>query len=645
MGKSVTQKIIESHLVSGHFKPGEINKLKVDQVLLQDATGTMACMEFEMLGIPRVKVDFAIVYIDHNMLQLDHRNPEDHIFLKDFAAKYGIHYSRPGNGICHQVHTERFAKPGILLIGANSHTPTSGAVGCLAIGVGGLDAAIAMAGYPFELETQKIVAVHLTGKLPPWVSSKDIILEMLRKLTVKGGIGKIYEFTGPSVSDLTVTQRATICNMITELGATSAVFPSDEQTRRFLRWQQREEDFIELLPDPDARYDEEMVIELDKLEPLIAKPHSPDNVVPVREVEGTKAVQVCIGSSVNSWYENIAVPAEIVSKGGVHHDLVMTVSPGSRQILNMITKTGVLTKLLLAGARILEPACGPCVGMGQAPPEGGVSVRTFNRNFKGRSGTINDLVYLCSPEVAGATALKGVITDPRNLGDPPIVEIPDAIIDDSLIIKPLGPEEASSITIRRGKNIVPPPPEVPLPERIEGRVLIKLGDNISTGSMAPDGAIVMADRSNVGAIAQYTFMKEDREFLKRAVQWKGGFIVAGHNYGQGSSREHAVLAPKYLGVKGVLAKSYARIHRRNLINHGLIPVIIDDHLYDVISTGSQIVLPAIRDEISRPGSTITLIIDSKSYIAKHDLNPTERAALLEGGTLSLLKKIGPYASA
>ncbi len=638
MGKTVTQKIIESHLVSGHFKPGELNKLKVDQVLLQDATGTMACMEFEMLGVPRIRVDLAVVYIDHNMLQLDYRNPEDHIFLKDFAAKYGIYYSRPGNGICHQVHTERFAKPGTLLIGADSHTTTSGAVGCLAIGVGGLDAAIAMAGYPFELETQKITGVYLTGKLQPWVSSKDIILEMLRRLTVKGGIGKIYEFTGPSVSDLTVTQRATICNMITELGATSAVFPSDEQTRKFLKWQQREKDFVEISADPDAKYDEEMVIELDRLEPLIAKPHSPDNVVPVREVEGTKVVQVCIGSSVNSWYENIAVPAEIVSKGGIHHDVVMTVSPGSRQILNMITKTGVLTKLLLAGARILEPACGPCVGMGQAPPEGGVSVRTFNRNFKGRSGTINDLVYLCSPEVAGATALKGVITDPRDLGDPPSIEIPDAIIDDSLIIKPLNPDEASHITIRRGKNIVPPPPEVPLPEAIEGKALIKLGDNISTGSMAPDGAIVMADRSNVGAIAQYTFMKEDREFLKRAIQWKGGFIIAGHNYGQGSSREHAVLAPKYLGVKGVLAKSYARIHRRNIVNHGLIPLIIDDEIYNSISIGSLIRLPEIRREIVEGRSKITVVIDSKRYDARHDLNPTERRALIEGGILSLLKK-------
>lgn len=638
MGKSVTRKIIDSHLVSGSFRSGEINELKIDHVLLQDATGTMAFLQFELLGVPRVKTEFAIVYVDHNMLQIDNRNPEDHLFLKTFAQKYGVYYSSPGNGICHQVNTERFAKPGYTLVGADSHTPTAGAVGCLAIGAGGLDAAIVLAGHPFEIETQKIVRVNLTGKLKPWVSAKDIILEMLRRITVKGGIGKIYEFGGPSVELLSVTQRATICNMITELGATSGIFPSDEKTRAFLRRQKREEHWIELKADPDAEYDDEITLELDKIEPLIAQPPSPDNVVPVREISGTECWQVCIGSSVNSWYEDLAIPAEILAKGGgVHPRVFMTVSPGSRQILDTIARSGVLLKLIHAGARILEPACGPCVGMGQAPPEAKVSLRTFNRNFPGRSGTINDLVYLCSPATAGASALRGVITDPRDLGEPPEIFEPEPVIDDRLIIPPVPEDKANEIDVFRGSNIKPPPPQVPLPSELKGRVLIILGNNVSTGSMAPDGAIVMADRSNIEALAEYTFMKEDREFVSRAKRWRGGFIVAGENYGQGSSREHAALAPKFLGVKAVLAKSFARIHRRNLINHGIIPIVITDEIYKKLKIGKEIVIPAIRRRLKEKARYIVLKIDKKDYKVENTLNEIEQDILLNGGILNWLK--------
>ncbi len=639
MARSVTKKIIDSHLISGSFKEGEINRLKIDHVLLQDATGTMAFLQFEMLNVPRVRTEFAIIYVDHNMLQIDNRNPEDHIFLKTFAQKYGVYYSSPGNGICHQVNTERFARPGYTLIGADSHTPTAGALGCLAIGTGGLDSAIVMAGHPFEIETQKIVRVNLTGRLSPWVSAKDIILEMLRKLTVKGGLGKIYEFAGPSVSLLSVTQRATICNMITELGATSGIFPSDEQTRIFLRRQKREEQWVELKADPGAEYDDEITIELDKIEPLIAQPSSPDNVVPVSEIAGTECWQVCIGSSVNSWYEDLAIPAEILARnGGVHPRVFMTVSPGSRQILDTIARSSVLLKLLHAGARLLEPACGPCVGMGQAPPEAKVSLRTFNRNFPGRSGTINDLVYLCSPATAGASALKGVITDPRDLGEPPIIEEPEPVIDDRLIIPPAPEEKAKEIEVFRGRNIKPPPPQVPIETELKGKVLIVLGDNISTGSMAPDGAIVMADRSNIPAIAEYTFMKEDPEFVGRAKKWGGGFIVAGENYGQGSSREHAALAPKQLKVKAVLAKSFARIHRRNLINHGIIPVVITNEIYNILKIGKEITLSSIRKRLKDRAEFIVIKIGRREYKVKNTLNEREMDILLEGGILNWLKK-------
>jgi aconitate hydratase len=638
MGDNLTTKILKAHLVEGSLKPDEENRFKIGQALLQDATGTMALLQFQELGLDEIKIDFGVIYVDHNMIQLDFRNPEDHTFLRTCALRYGLHFSRPGNGICHYVHLERFSTPGKTLIGADSHTPTAGALGSLAIGAGGLDVAVVLSGEPFQLETQKVVGVHLKGKLKPWVASKDVILEMLRRLSVKGGVGKIYEFTGKGVKTLNATERATICNMITELGATSGLFPADERVKEFLELQNRPEDYTEWLPDPDASYDEEMEIDLGKIEPLIACPSNPDNVVPVREIAGLEVAQVCVGSSVNSSYEDLAIPALILDGHLIPPHMTMTVSPGSRQILDTITHTGILEKYIMAGARLLEPACGPCVGMGQAPPSGKPSVRTFNRNFPGRSGTVDDKVYLCSPATAGATALKGVITDPRDLGDPPKIEIPKPHLGGFMIDKPLPPEERSKITIIRGKNIQPPPGHVPLPESFEGEILIKLPDNISTGSMAPDGCIVMADRSNIPALAEHTFKKEDAEFVARAKSKEGGFILAGINYGQGSSREHAALAPLHLGVKAVLAKGFARIHRRNLIDQGLVPILISNEIYNSLKLGSRVTFPKLRKEIASDKHEITVAVDGKEWKAEHDLNTREREIILAGGLLNYLKQ-------
>lgn len=637
MGKNMTQKILEAHLMQGSLGPGEENVFRIDHVLMQDATGTMATLQFMDMGLEEVQTEFAICYIDHNIIQLDHRNPEDHRFLKSAGKKLGYYVSLPGNGICHQVNTERFARPGKTLLGSDSHTPTGGAVGSLSIGAGGLDVAIALAGHGFQLVTPKVVNVHLTGEFPAWVSGKDVILEMLRRLTVKGGTGKVYEFSGPALKKMPVTARAPIANMITEIGATSCLFPSDENTRAFLREQQREEHWVELAPDRDAKYDEEMEIDISKLVPLIAQPSNPDNVVPVEEIAGLEAAQVCLGSSVNSWFEDLAIPAAIVSKGGVHPRLDMTVSPGSRQILDRITRAGVLEQLIHAGARILEPACGPCVGMGQAPPSGKPSVRTFNRNFPGRSGTKNDRVYLTSPATAGATALKGVITDPRTLGTPPVIHSVPPHVDDSHIIVPPPKREREKIVIEYGVNIKPPPKQVPLPKGISGKVLIKLQDNISTGSMAPDGVLVMADRSNIPAISRYVFMKEDEGFIKRAEEWGGGFILAGENYGQGSSREHAAMAPKHLGVKGVLAKSFARIHRRNLIAQGLIPIPIEDKVYKEIKFGDKIELPNIRAELKKLPAVVTLKAKGKKYSVDLKINEYERKQIVAGGAMRWIK--------
>jgi aconitate hydratase len=572
------------------------------------------------------------------MIQLDYKNPEDHFFLQGMAAKYGAVFSRPGNGICHYVHLERFAKPYATLVGADSHTTTAGALGSFALGIGGMDAAVAMAGFPFELQCPVVVRVVLENELAPWVSAKDVILEMLRRLTVKGGINKAYAFDGPGVATLNATERATICNMILELGATAGLFPADQECRKFLEYQERPGDFRELLPDRGCGYDEEMVIDLAKLEPLIALPSNPDNVVPVRKVAGTKVAQVCVGSSVNSSYEDLAIPAFIVKQGRVHPDLDMTVSPGSRQILRTVAKTGLLEDYIVAGARLLEPACGPCVGMGQAPPENQPSVRTMNRNFPGRSGTFSDKVYLASPAVAGATALKGVITDPRDLGlDPPNMQVPKPVIDDYMLIEPPPPEQAAQVQVLRGRNIQPPPLPPDLPESLSGKVLIVLGDNISTGSMSPDGVLVMQERSNIPAIAEYCFRKEDPDFVNRAKAWGGGFIVAGDNYGQGSSREHAALAPLQLGVRAVFAKAFHRIHRRNLINNGIVPVLIDDDVHAKAAIGQDWMLPRVRREIAQGSPTVTIRMDGEDYAGKAAFTDHERQVLAAGGLLRFLK--------
>ncbi len=639
MRGTMTARILEEHLVGGRLAPGEEISLSVDQTLLQDATGTMACLELETLGVDRVSTGLAVVYVDHNMLQFDHRNADDHLFLQTFAARYGMKLSRPGNGICHQVHTERFARPGATLLGADSHTSTSGSCGSLAIGAGGLEVALAMAGYPFQMPTPIVVGVHLDGRLGPWVASKDLILELLRRRTVKGGLNRVFEFTGPGVATLPLTQRATVCNMITELGATTAIFPSDQGTRRFLERQRRGEQWTELRPDPGASYDEEIHVDLSTLEPLIAKPHSPDNVVPVEEVAGTPAYQVCFGSSVNSWYEDLAIPAAVLRDGHLPPTTVVTVSPGSRQILRAITGSGVLADLERAGARILEPACGPCVGMGQAPPSGKASVRTFNRNFKGRSGTVDDQVYLASPATAAATALAGAITDPRTLGEPPAIREPDPRVDDSMIIDPPPPGEAERVEIIRGPNIKPPPVPPPLPDTLAGQVLIVLPDNVSTGSTAPDGAIVMADRSNVAALAESTFLKEDPDFVRRAGQWGGGFIVAGDNYGQGSSREHAALAPLALGVRAVLVVGLARIHRRNLIAQGLVPLLIDREVRDRLEVGDQLAIPGLREALAGGASEVEVQVEGKpGFMARLELSPRERETVLAGGLLNQLRE-------
>jgi aconitate hydratase len=638
MADNITHKVLSEHLVSGTLQAGTPITYGIDQVLLQDATGTMAWMEFEQLGKDRVQVPLAVQYVDHNMIQLDYKNPEDHFFLQGMAAKYGAVFSRPGNGICHYVHLERFAKPFATLVGSDSHTTTAGALGSFALGIGGMDAAVAMAGVPFELQCPAVIRVVLENALQPWVSAKDVILEMLKRLTVKGGINKSFEFDGPGVATLSATERATICNMILELGATAGIFPGDDECRRFLDEQERSEDFRELLPDPGCAYDEEMVIDLAQLEPLIATPSNPDKVVPVREVSGTKVAQVCVGSSVNSSYEDLAIPAFIVKQGGVHPDLDMTVSPGSRQVLRTVAESGVLADYIVEGARILEPACGPCVGMGQAPPEGIPSVRTMNRNFPGRSGTDNDRVFLASPAVAGATALKGEITDPRDLGlDPPELEIPKPKIEDTMLIFPPPPEEASRVQVLRGRNIQPPPLPPDLPNDLEGRVLIVLGDNISTGSMSPDGVLVMQERSNIPVIAEYCFRKEDPQFVSRVKEWGGGFIVGGDNYGQGSSREHAALAPLQLGVRAVFAKAFHRIHRRNLINNGIVPVLIGDDFHSQAAIGMVVRLSDVRSEIEENSGDITIEMDGQRFAGRTAFSQRERDLLLAGGLLRYLR--------
>jgi aconitate hydratase len=640
---SLARTILEEHLVRGELVPGQEIGISVDQALAQDATGTMAMMQFELFGHERVEVETAVVYVDHNILQIDFKNPDDHRFLQAMAARYGAWFSRPGNGICHYVHCERFAAPGKTLIGADSHTTQSGSCAMIAIGAGGLDVAVCMAGHPFELPCPKIVGVFLENELDrPWIQAKDIILELLRRRGVRGGRGCLFEFTGPGVATLSYTERGTIANMIAELGATGGIFPADDETRRALEEQERGGDFVELPTGDAGEFDEEEHIDLAALVPLVAKPSSPGNVVPVDELVGTELAQVCIGSSVNSSYEDLAVCGAVLRGSQISEKLISaTATPGSREILDQITQSGTYVDLLSAGVRMLEPACGPCVGMGQAPPSGSNSLRTFNRNFPGRSGTADDQVYLCSPAVAAASMLAGVITDPRELPKPELAERPPArpAVVQAHILAPAPAEEAASIEIPRGPNIKPPPEQKELPDTLELRVLIVAPDDISTGDLSPDGATVMAYRSNVPAIAEFTFQHRDREFPRRAKEWGGGFIVAGHNYGQGSSREHAALAPAQLGVRAVIAKSFARIHRRNLIAQGIVPLLFsDDADYDKADLGQTWRISGLR-EIAEGEDEVPAEIEGGGQITlTHDLLPREREIVVAGGLIRYLSE-------
>jgi aconitate hydratase len=641
--QNLTRKILARHLSAGDLVPGEEIDLAVDQILIEDATGSMTALQFEALAAERAAVPLAVMYVDHNVLQIDDKNMDEHRYLQSFSARYGVLYSRPGNGISHYIHLERFARPGELLVGADSHSTMAGALGMFAVGAGGLDVAVAMAGYGLSLECPEVVGVELRGELPAWVQSKDIILELLRRYGVRGGVGRIFEFTGGGVSSLSVTDRGTICNMITELGATAAVFPSDERTREWLAAQRRQGDYSPLAADPGASYDEDEVIDLSELEPLIAKPTSPGNVVPVREVAGTQTVQVCVGSSVNSSYEDLATAAAVLRENIVHSRVEMTVTPGSRQILDTISRSGVYQDLVAAGARMLEPVCGPCIGVGQAPSAGVPSVRTFNRNFPGRSGTAGDQVYLCSPATAAATALRGEIADPRELGAPPaIAPAPsDPAIDDRQILDPPPPGDAQSIEIVRGPNIVPPPEGQPLPETLEGRITIVVEDDVSTGDMAPDGALGMSLWSNIPECAKYMFRRQDPDFHDRALEW-GGFIVGGHNYGQGSSREHAALAPLYLGIRAIVAKSFARIHRRNLIGQGILPLLFaDEEDYERVNQGDAWKIEGVREVVEGGETGLVVKGDAGGGIKlEARLLPNEREILLVGGMLKYLRKSG-----
>jgi aconitate hydratase len=654
VAENLTRKILAEHLADGELEPGTPIGLRIDQTLLQDATGTMAFMQYEQLDVPRVQVERAVQYIDHNVVQLDFKNPDDHRMLQAMCRKHGAWFSRPGNGISHYISLERFAKPGDIMVGADSHTPTSGALGMIAIGAGGLDVAVAMAGYPYEIACPEVVEVWLDGTLRrPWVQSKDIILELLRRLSTSGGKNKVFEFRGPGTADLSIPERGTIANMIAELGATSAVFPPDEKTLDWLRIQQREDDFSELGPDDGASYDDRVEIDLAELGPLVAKPQNPDNVVPVEEVAGTELAQVCIGSSVNSGYFDLALPGAVLADEDgriVHPSIAATATPGSRQILTAIAESGVYRQLVEGGVRMLEPVCGPCVGMGQAPPSDANSLRTFNRNFPGRSGTPDDQVYLCSPAVAAVSMLHGKITDPREYGEPPEpLPAPELrpYVDDVHIFAPAPEGEADSIEIPRGPNIKTPPEHQPLEESLEARIATVQPDDISTGDLAPDGVEVMSYRSNIPAIAEFTFRHRDPEFRKRMQEWGSGFIVGGDNYGQGSSREHAALAPLQLGVKAVFAKSFARIHRRNLVAQGILALTFEDAAdYDRAEVGQTWKLPRVRQELEDGADEITVeIADTGEELRlAHDLAPKEREILVAGGLLHYLRERGEQAS-
>lgn len=637
MGYTLVEKIIASHLIEGRLEAGSTIEIKIDQTLLQDALGTMACLQFEALGLDKVKTDLSILYVDHNTLQTGFENADDHIFLKTFCEKYGLYYSKPGNGICHQVHLERFGEPGGTLLGSDSHTPTSGALGMLAIGAGGLDVAVAMGTGSYFLTMPSVIQVELVGNLKDGCASKDIILKVLSILSVKGGVGKVIEYTGEGLKNLSVYERATISNMGAELGATSSVFPSDEQTKRFLEAQGRGEKFKWLAADEDAVYSDKIVINLNELEPLVALPHSPDNVKPVSEVRGIKVDQVCIGSCTNSSYSDMMLVANVLNGKTIHKDVSLVISPGSKQVLNMLAKNGALSSIISSGARILESACGPCIGMGQAPRSGGVSLRTFNRNFEKRSGTEDAQVYLVSPETAVASALAGYLTGLENI-DFSKFDMPDKfIINDNMILVP--PSESKDVEVIKGKNIKPFPMHNALEENLKGKILIKVGDNITTDHIVPGGAAALANRSNIPYLARYCLVRCDVDFPKNAMEHGGGFILGGINYGQGSSREHAALAPVYLGIKAVIAKSFARIHKANLINSGIIPLeLVNQDDYEVIEKFDDFVLENIKERLLTNEIIIAKNVNTKQEIPlKCNATEREKQVLASGGMVRFVR--------
>ena len=641
MGYTIAQKIIKNHLLSGEMVTGTDIGLRIDQTLTQDATGTMAYLEFEAMGVPRVKTEKSVAYIDHNTLQTGFENADDHRFIQTVCKKHGIYFSRPGNGICHQVHLERFGKPGKTLIGSDSHTPTGGGIGMLAMGAGGLDVAVAMGGGAYYITMPKMVRVNLTGKLRPWVSAKDVILEVLRIMSVKGGVGKIIEYGGEGVKTLTVPERATITNMGAELGATTSIFPSDEITREFLKAQGREEDYTELSSDPDAVYDEVIDIDLSALKPMAACPHSPDNVKTIEELAGGKIDQVCIGSCTNSSYLDLMRVAAILKGKTVHPDVSLAIAPGSKQVYNMLALNGALGDLIAAGARILECACGPCIGMGQSPNSKGISLRTFNRNFEGRSGTADGQIYLVSPETAAASAITGVFTDPTTLGEEVKIELPEKfLINDNMVTPPAAEEDMDKVEVLRGPNIKPFPTTKPMEDTIKASCALKVGDNITTDHIMPAGAKILPLRSNIPAISNYCFTVCDKDFPERAKMLGSSVIVGGANYGQGSSREHAALAPLYLGVKAVLVKSFARIHRSNLINAGILPLtFVNENDYDKISIGDELVLPDVKKIILEGGDVVVEnVTTGEKIMAKCELTGRTRDIILAGGLLNYTKE-------
>lgn len=638
MGENLVYKILKNHIVDGELKSGNTINIKIDNTLTQDSTGTMAYLQLEAMGIKKVKTEKSVAFIDHNMLQQGFENADDHRYIQTVADKYGVYFSRPGNGICHQVYLERFSKPGNTLLGSDSHTPTAGGVGMIAIGAGGLDVSLAMAGKAYSIKVPEVIKVNLIGKLNNMVASKDIILEVLRRETVKGGVGKVYEYSGEGLKYLSVPQRATITNMGAELGATTSIFPSDEKTLEFFKAQERENEWIELKPDKDAVYDRVIDINLDELVPMAAKPHSPDNVDTIENIGNIKINQVAIGSCTNSSYEDLMKVAQILKGKKVNKDVSLVIAPGSRQVMEMISRNGALGDIISSGARILENSCGPCIGMGQSPGTDAVSLRTFNRNFYGRSGTLSADIYLVSPETAAVSAITGVLTDPRKMEiEFKDLKVDSFIVDDSMIIKPS--EEGENVEVERGPNIKPFPLNTELKNELDGKAVLKVGDNITTDHIMPSNAKLLPYRSNIPYLSKFCFSTIDKDFSERVEENNGGFIIGGDNYGQGSSREHAALAPLYLGIKGIIAKSFARIHKANLINSGILPMVFcnpDD--YDKIEQMDELKIEKVISSVENRKITIKNITKDFCFDVDLDLTDEDVEIIKEGGKLNHTKK-------